>query len=117
INFAEKILFLEDEGEDGERLDRYFRQIIEVILKTKKLPSAILLGNFTQPNPHGNPQEKNVKIAIQKLIERIEETKLKIPVFIAKDKNLGHASNMRPLMLGSKSTIITGNNPQLQINI
>jgi muramoyltetrapeptide carboxypeptidase LdcA involved in peptidoglycan recycling len=112
INFANKILFLEDEGEDGERLDRYFRQIIEVILKTKKSPSAILLGNFIQANLHGNPQAKNIKIAIDNLVGKIFALKLSIPVFTTKDGNLGHSENMRPLLLGNKAEI---KNSQLKI--
>jgi len=31
IDWHQKILFLEDEGEDGERLDRYFQQIATII--------------------------------------------------------------------------------------
>lgn len=31
LNWRNKILFLEDEGEDGERLDRYFTQIAFMI--------------------------------------------------------------------------------------
>jgi len=106
INFADKILFLEDEGEDGERLDRYFRQIIELILKTKTQPKAILLGNFLQANPHGTPKAKNIKIALNNFVTRIADTELKIPIFKVKDDNLGHSNKMRPLILGKKSNII-----------
>jgi muramoyltetrapeptide carboxypeptidase LdcA involved in peptidoglycan recycling len=112
INFTNKILFLEDEGEDGERLDRYFRQIIEVILKTKKFPDAILLGNFMQANLHGNPKAKNIKIAVNNLVQKISDLKLSIPVFTVKDENLGHSDNIRPLPLGNKAEI---KNSQLKI--
>ena len=104
IDFSDKILFLEDEGEDGERLDRYFRQIIEVVLKTKKKPKAILLGNFMQANIHGTPKGKNIEKAIANLILRIADFNLKIPVFKARDA-LGHSDEMRPLFLGAKSII------------
>ncbi len=106
INFENKFLFLEDEGEDGERLDRYFRQIIEVILKEQKLPKAILLGNFLHKNIHGSPKEKNVKIAINNFVSRIHDANLGIPIFKDKNNNLGHSHQMRPLILGASSRIV-----------
>ncbi len=105
INFANKILFLEDIEESGEKLDRYFRQIIETILKTKQKPQAILLGEFT----HGTKDKftkQNITTAIQNLITRIDKFKLEIPVFKAQDP-LGHSNKMRPLILGAKSEINT----------
>jgi len=115
INFADKILFLEDEGEDGERLDRYFRQIIEVIFKTKSAPKAILLGNFSQANPHGTPKAKNIEIAIENFVKRIADFSLRIPVFKVKDNNLGHSHKMRPLILGHAAKLTQ--NQQLIIKI
>jgi muramoyltetrapeptide carboxypeptidase len=103
IDFADKILFLEDVEEAGEKLDRYFRQIIEVILSTKKKPKAILLGEFS----YGIKDKfikQNIATAIQNLIARIEELKLEIPVFQAKDV-LGHSDKMRTLVLGVESEI------------
>ena len=113
-DFQNKILFLEDEGEDGERLDRYFRQVIEVILKEKKKPQAILLGNFKTANIHGTPKAKNIEIAIKNLIERIANFNLKIPVFLEKSGSLGHSSKMRPLILGVASKIT---NQKLQFSL
>ena len=107
INFADKILFLEDIEESGEKLDRYFRQIIEVILKTKKKPQAILLGEFTYGIKDKFFKE-NVETAIQNLIARIDEFKLEIPVFQSQDA-LGHSDKMRPLILGVKSEINSKN--------
>ena len=107
INFADKILFLEDIEESGEKLDRYLRQIIEVILKTKKKPQAILFGEFT----YGIKDKfliQNVELAIKNLIDRIDELKLEIPVFKSKDA-LGHSDKMRPLILGVKSEINSKN--------
>lgn len=103
INFADKILFLEDVGEDGEKLDRYFRQIIEVILKTKKKPQAILLGEFSY-EIKDKFKKQNIETAIKNLIARIDEFKLEIPVFKSKD-SLGHSDKMRILILGSESEI------------
>jgi muramoyltetrapeptide carboxypeptidase len=103
IDFADKILFLEDVEESGERLDRYFRQIIEVILKTKKKPAAILLGEFCFCYDQTDKSQKffkaNVETAIKNLVARIDDLRLEIPVFQAQDA-LGHSDKMRPLVLG-----------------
>jgi len=98
IDFANKILFLEDIGESGERLDRYFRQIIEVIFRTKQKPKAILLGEFCC-DIKSKSAKHNIGVAIENLITKIEECGLKITVFKAKD-GLGHSHKMRPLILG-----------------
>jgi muramoyltetrapeptide carboxypeptidase len=102
IDFADKILFLEDIEESGEKLDRYFRQIIEVILNTGKKPQAILLGEFCY-GIKDKFTKQNIETAIQNLIARIAEFKLEIPVFKAKD--LGHSDKMRTLILGAESEI------------
>jgi muramoyltetrapeptide carboxypeptidase len=109
INFQDKILFLEDEGEDGERLDRYFRQIVDVVLKNQERPKAILLGNFLQGNIHGEPKAKNIQIAINNFIQRLEDSNLQIPLFATKDNNIGHSNKMRPLILGYEARIIEEN--------
>jgi muramoyltetrapeptide carboxypeptidase len=100
IDFADKILFLEDEGEDGERLDRYFSQLVQIMNEQKKYPKAILLGNFLEANPHGTPKGKNIETAIKRFAE-----KLSIPLFAEKSKCLGHSKNMLPLVLGIESEI------------
>ena len=100
MNFHNKILFLEDEGEDGERLDRYFRQIIENIIHNQQKPQAILLGNFLQANPHGTPKAENIQIAIANFVKRINDLQINIPIFIDKKQNLGHSHKMRPLLIG-----------------
>lgn len=105
INFADKILFLEDIEETAEKLDRYFFQIIQIILKTKKPPAAILLGEFDY-GIKDKIFKANIKIAIKKLIENIAENNLKIPVFQAKEA-LGHSDKMHTVMLGVKSIIDT----------
>lgn len=101
IDWKNKILFLEDEGEDGERLDRYFYQISTIIREKKIKPKAILLGNFLQGNPHGTPKAQNIKIAINKLVENLKD----IPIYQEKTACLGHSQNMMPLVLGKKSII------------
>lgn len=100
-DWRDKILFLEDEGEDGERLDRYFRQLLDVMAENKSYPKAILLGNFLQSNPHGSPKSASIKIAISKFARAIAESNL--PVF--ENLNLGHTKNMQPLILGRKAII------------
>lgn len=105
INWQNKILFLEDEGEDGERLDRYFNQLTQIISEQKKYPKAILLGNFLEANPHGTPKAKNIKMAIKLLAEKLSEKNLAIPLFEEKTKCLGHSKNMLPLVLGAEARI------------
>ena len=105
IDFADKILFLEDQAEEGEKLDRYFRQIIEIILKTGKAPKAIILGNFMNKSSSITPDEQNVRIAFQRMAQKIEQFNLKIPLLEETEKSLGHSSNMRPLILGTSTEI------------
>lgn len=105
INFRNKILFLEDEGESGERLDRYFSQILQIAKETKSYPKAILLGNFFQKNIHGNINEKNIEIAISRLVQRVKDSKKKISIFRDTNGILGHSKKMKPLVLGIKSEI------------
>lgn len=103
IDFTDKILFLEDIDETGEKLDRYFSQITQHILQTKQKPQAILLGEFTR-DIESKILKTNINLAIKRLVERIEEFNLQIPVFQAQDK-LGHCKKMRPLLLGAHSRI------------
>ncbi len=103
INWKNKILFLEDEGEDGERLDRYFTQLVMIMNEKKSFPKAVLLGNFLQANPHGTPKAKNIEMAINKFAQ-----KLNIPLLIEKNKILGHSQNMMPLILGRDAEIKKG---------
>jgi muramoyltetrapeptide carboxypeptidase len=103
IDWKNKILFLEDEGEDGERLDRYFSQLAQIMNEQKSFPKAILLGNFLEANPHGTPKAKNIEMAIEKFSKKIS-----VPVLIEKSKKLGHSKNMLPLVLGAKAKIVGG---------
>jgi muramoyltetrapeptide carboxypeptidase len=105
IDLKNKILFLEDEGETGERLDRYFRQILEFIIKNQQKPKAILLGNFLQQTSLCTPSQKSIEQAISKLLEKNLIYKLNIPIFIEKNKKLGHGKNMHPLILGEEGII------------
>lgn len=109
IDWKGKILFLEDEGEDGERLDRYFHQIATIIKESGSKPKAVLLGNFLEANPHGTPKAKNIEMAIKRFAEKLG----KIPLFQEKTKCLGHSKNMMPLLLGAEIKI-TGDNFLIQ---
>jgi muramoyltetrapeptide carboxypeptidase len=104
IDWKDKILFLEDEGEDGERLDRYFYQIATIINESKIKPAAILLGNFLEANPHGSPKAKNIETAIKRFSQNLGD----IPLYQEKTSCLGHSRNMMPLILGKKSLIKNG---------
>jgi muramoyltetrapeptide carboxypeptidase len=109
IILKDKILFLEDIKESGERLDRYFRQLTEIIIEQKQYPAAILLGNFLRSDPYnisrGGPKAKSMKLALSRFVERFVENHLPIPIFEEITSNLGHSRNMLPLVLGSKSQI------------
>jgi muramoyltetrapeptide carboxypeptidase len=105
IDWNNKILFLEDIGEGGEKLDRYFNQITRIISEQKKSPLAIVLGNFLEPNLYASPAEKNIEIAIKKFTENNP----KIPFFTEKSKRLGHSKDMLPLILGSEAKITRDN--------
>jgi len=105
INFKNKILFLEDEGESGERIDRYFSQILQIITETKNYPKAILLGNFFQENSHGNINQSNIELAISRLVERVKLLNKDIAIFRDIEGCFGHSKTMRPLILGLKSEI------------
>ncbi len=105
LDWNKRILFLEDEGETGERLDRYFHQILQISIEQKKFPKAILLGNFLESNPHGTPKGKNIELAIRRLVQKILEQKLPIAVVQEKSGCLGHSKNMLPIVLGREATI------------
>jgi muramoyltetrapeptide carboxypeptidase len=105
LDFCDKILFLEDEGEDGERLDRYFWQLLQIMLEQKKYPQAIVLGNFVQANPHGTPKAKNISIAIKRFAANLLENNLPVALFEEKTKCLGHSESMLPLILGQNAEI------------
>lgn len=105
IDWHNKILFLEDEGEDGERLDRYFHQIVSIIKETHHKPIAIILGNFLQTNPHGSPKADNIEIAIARFVSKLVD----IPVFQDKNLVLGHSFEMMPIAVGNIAMIDKNN--------
>lgn len=107
IDWSGKILFLEDEGETGERLDRYFHHVIQISLEQKKMPAAIILGNFLQANLHGTPQAKNIEQALKRFAQKLTEANPKILLLQEKSNCLGHSKNMLPLVLGAEAKILS----------
>ena len=103
LNWRDKILFLEDIGESGERIDRYLRQIVFIIKEKQLFPKAILLGNFKQDNP--KKSYKVIELALNNLVNNLVQFKINVPVFIEKSECLGHAKNMKPLVLGASAVI------------
>lgn len=105
IDWNKKILFLEDEGETGERLDRYFDHILRISIEQKKFPCAIVLGNFLEANPHGTPKAKNIELALKRLAEKITQQKIPTALYQEKSGCLGHSKNILPVVLGSDTAI------------
>lgn len=116
LNFKNKILFLEDEGESGERLDRYFSHLLQIMNDYSQYPCGVVLGNFFQENIHGNIVKENIEIAIAKFVTNIAKLNKKISVFRDKNSQLGHSKNMMPLVLGIKSEINDGNLRQVGLS-
>lgn len=104
IDFNKKILFLEDVDESGEKLDRYFSQILQIIIDKNRLPSAIILGNFFQ-NVTKKQKKKDIELAINKLVEKINSHNLEIAVYRDKSMVLGHSSNIKSIVIGAKTVI------------
>lgn len=104
INWHNKILFLEDIDESGEKLDRYFMQILQICKFQNSYPKAILLGNFYE-NVKEKQRKTNIDFAIQEFVRKIDESGASIPLFIEKENCLGHSKNISPIILGKETTI------------
>ena len=105
LDWHQKILFLEDEGESGERLERYFNQILRIIIEKNKIPQAIIFGNFEESSIYGNVKSNNVELAIKIFANKIKRNNLDIALFIEPEKILGHSPNSMPLILGWQAKI------------
>ena len=114
INWHNKILFLEDEGEDGERLDRFLTQIAFMINENKQKPKAILLGNFLAENEFGKPKVKKIELAIKMFINKVN---FQVPIYQDCNAILGHSYHQEPLGLGIKTTISKNNQIRQKINL
>lgn len=94
IKTAGKIVFLEDTGEKGYRIDRTFNHLRQAGLFKKA--KAIILGDFT------SPQDEHVETAIKRFA-----AELNIPVF--KTEQFGHGKVNYPLLYQAKSEIVLTN--------
>jgi len=102
-DFYRKIILLEDINEEGEKLDRYFTQLLHVFNSTKYLPKAIILGNFTQN--FNDTQIKNVNFAINNFAINLQKYHPNILLLQESSNVLGHSYEMLPIILGEKITI------------
>lgn len=106
--WKDKILFLEDIGECGFRLDRLFKQIVDNIVDYENFPKAIILGNFMAGNTKGAPKEEKIKENIKRFIQRLNDNDIYVPVLYS-DK-LGHGKYVKPLPIGNECKIIFSEN-------
>jgi muramoyltetrapeptide carboxypeptidase len=103
LDFYRKIILLEDINEEGEKLDRYFTQLLHVFNNTKYLPKAIILGNFTQN--FNDIQIKNVNLAINNFVNNLQKYQPNLLLLQESNSVLGHSHEMLPIVLGEKTTI------------
>ena len=103
LDFYRKIILLEDINEEGEKLDRYFTQLLHIFNNTKYLPKAIILGNFTQN--FNETQIKNVNFAINIFANNLQKYHPNILLLQESSNVLGHSYEMLPIVLGEKITI------------
>ncbi|MCO4792084.1 MAG: LD-carboxypeptidase [Bacteriovoracaceae bacterium] len=94
-NLNNKIVFLEEVGERGYRVDRMFEQLIQSGVFNNKI-KAIVLGDFTES------REPNGKDLTSKAIKRLQE-RLNVPIF--KGLKSGHGKSNNPLVFNSMATI------------
>jgi muramoyltetrapeptide carboxypeptidase len=99
-----KILFLEDVGERGYRVDRMLKHF--ELAGVFKEVDAVLFGTFTG----GNEADGSSKVGA--VLERFSSS-LKIPVFTGLE--VGHGSYQRVLPLNSKSVLTCGPRADLQV--
>ncbi len=102
--FDDKILFLEDIDESGEKLDRYFTQLLQLMIASQSYPQAIIHGNYSQGFKDVQTI-KNIDIALEKFIQKLQQNRLNIAVFREISNCLGHATNMLPLIIGAEAKI------------
>lgn len=96
---AGKILYFEDVGERGYRVDRWLVQLVQVGI-ISKLTKAIVFGDFIEGD------EKNGGSLVPSVIERFAETAaydLGIPVFTG--LRSGHGVNQRVVPIGTSAQL------------
>lgn len=103
IQTAGKILFLEEVGEKGYRIDRILNHLKQAGLLTNV--RAIILGQYSAPD---DPQDVSVCEGITVAIERFAKD-TQIPVF--KNEQFGHGSINYPIIYNAISDIVPNEIP------
>lgn len=94
-----KILYFEDVGERGYRVDRWLEQLVQTGIISKHT-KAIVFGDFIEGD------EKNGASLVPSVIERFAETtafELGIPVFVGLQS--GHGVNQRVVPIGTSAEL------------
>ncbi len=97
-----KILFLEEIGERGYRIDRFLQHFAQVGLWAK--PKALVLGDFT------GGQEPDGKDHSQRILKEFAEAQ-SFPIY--KGLQSGHGQIQRPIPFNTASTLFCGSNAKL----
>ena len=106
IQTAGKILFLEEVGEKGYRIDRALNHLKQAGLL--KDVHSIILGQFIASDASDNPDTPLIAETIRIAIERFA-TDTQIPVF--KNDQFGHGPTNYPIVYNAKSDIIVNETP------
>lgn len=97
IDCEDKIVFIEDVGEPGYKLDRMFEHLMQS--GTLDGAKAIVLGDFT----HGNPDMHGpIKHALSEFAKRMEEQECAV---FKVDNAFGHGEYNTPLVIGADAYI------------
>lgn len=102
LDARNKIIFLEEVGERGYRIDRSLEHLSQAHIFQDA--AAIILGDFTEGN------EPNGESLIMSVLKRFAQN-CKIPVI--KIEGIGHGYTNYPLPLGTKSKLQLGKDPKL----
>jgi muramoyltetrapeptide carboxypeptidase len=106
IQTAGKILFLEEVGEKGYRIDRAFNHLKQAGLLKKV--RAIILGQFITPVTLDSSESSAITETIRIAIERFAKD-TQIPVF--KNDQFGHGHINYPIVYNAKSEIVVNDAP------
>lgn len=98
------ILFFEDIGERGYKVDRFLNHLIQA--KVLDQVAAVVFGDFIQG------QESNGNDLTEKTLINFAQ-KIKIPVFTGLEA--GHADLQRPVFFGTEAELTCGVNPQMVV--
>ncbi len=109
IDYKDKILLLEDDRfETPARVSRILDQMLRAGIFNKV--KAVILGSFLEEDTLEN---KALNVAFSGLKQELD--KQGKPLLWGKD--LGHCSNMQPLILGAETVMKTGKEPRLTTRV